>query len=195
MAVAFVALLGFSGFESTFALFGDRRLHLHLASTGAVFTGVGIMIVVVQGGLVRPAIRAAGESRVLVGGLVANGVGLALLTGVHSLPALVPALLALTVGQGLLAPVLASALAARAGPQRRGRVLGLQQGAGGLARVVGPVLAGFAFGHLGVAVPYAAGAVLMLVAAVVAATGADVSPAGPSSLDGPLAPEAATPGP
>jgi predicted MFS family arabinose efflux permease len=47
-------------------------------------------------------------------------------------------------------------------------VLGVQQAAGGLARVVGPLAGGFAFQQLGVPVPYAAGAVLMLCAAAVA---------------------------
>src|SRR5204862_7867583 len=34
LAVAFAALVAFSAFESTFSLFGERRLDLHLASTG-----------------------------------------------------------------------------------------------------------------------------------------------------------------
>ena len=166
VAVSFVALVAFSGFESTFALFGSRRLDLHLSSTGAVFALIGVVIVAVQAGLVRPAVRAMGEERVLLGGLVLNGIGLGLLAGVHSFVGLTPAVLALTVGQGLASPTLSSALAGKVAADRRGGVLGLQQSAGGLARVVGPVTAGFAFGHLGVAVPYVGGAALMLAAAV-----------------------------
>jgi DHA1 family tetracycline resistance protein-like MFS transporter len=167
VAVSFVALLAFSGFESTFALFGSQRLDLHLSSTGVVFAVVGVVIVVVQGGLVRPAVRAVGEERVLLAGLVLNGVGLGLLAGVHSFLGLTPAVLALTLGQGLVSPTLSSTLAGKVAADRRGGVLGLQQSAGGLARVVGPIVAGLAFGHLGAAVPYVAGAGLMLVAAIV----------------------------
>src|SRR5205823_4054105 len=90
VAISFAALVAFSGFESTFALFGSRRLDLHLSSTGVVFALVGVVIVVVQAGLVRPAVRAVGEQRVLLAGLVLNGVGLGLLAGVHSLLALAP---------------------------------------------------------------------------------------------------------
>lgn len=166
VAISFAALVAFSGFESTFALFGNRRLDLHLSSTGVVFALVGVVIVVVQGGVVRPAVRAMGEQRVLLAGLVLNGIGLGLLAGVHSLLALAPAVLALTIGQGLISPTLSSALAGKVRADRRGGVLGLQQSAGGLARVVGPIVAGLAFGHVGVAVPYVAGAVLMLAAAL-----------------------------
>ena len=78
-----------------------------------MFAVVGVVIVVVQGGLVRPAVRAAGESRVLLAGLLLNGIGLGLLAGVHSFVALAPAILALTVGQGLVSPTLSSTLAGK----------------------------------------------------------------------------------
>src|SRR3954469_13095054 len=90
LAVAFLALSAFSAFEATFALFGQERLDLHLASTGGVFAAVGIVIVLVQGGLVRPAVRAGGEHRVLLGGLLLNAAGLMLLAGVHSFLTLIP---------------------------------------------------------------------------------------------------------
>ena len=54
LVVTFLALVAFSGFEATFALFGSRHLGLGIASTAAVFTAVGAVIVVVQGGLVVP---------------------------------------------------------------------------------------------------------------------------------------------
>ena len=53
VVLAFLALAPFSAFEATFSLFGARRLGLHLAGTGAVFAGVGLLIVAVQGGLVQ----------------------------------------------------------------------------------------------------------------------------------------------
>jgi MFS family permease len=74
----------------------------------------------------------------------------------------------------LVTPTLSSVLAGKVGAERRGGLLGAQQAAGGLARIVGPVAAGFAFGHIGVPVPYAAGAVIMLLAAGGLAAAGDV---------------------
>jgi len=185
IVVSFAALAGFSGFESTFALFAGARLHLHLASTGVLFAIVGVVIVAVQGGLVRPAVRSLGEQRVLFAGLILNAVGLAILAAVHSFVLLAPAVLFLTVGQGLASPTLSSALAGKVGPERRGGLLGLQQSAGGLARVAGPIGAGPLFQHIGVAAPYLTGAVIMCAAAIGLATarhtalgprGGDVAP-------------------
>ncbi len=167
IAVAFGSLVAFSAFEATFALFGERRLGFGLASTGVVFTGIGLLLALVEGGLVHPAVHRLGEIRTLRLALVINAAGLLLLAAVHSWWALVPALVALVLGQGLATPSLTAATASRASKRRRGGVLGIQQSAGGMARVVGPLLGGLAFQHVGVPAPYLAGAVVMLVCVVV----------------------------
>ena len=163
LLVAFVSLCAFSAFEATFALFGERRLGLRLASTGVVFTIIGVMIAVVNGALVAPAVRRWGEPGTLRLGLVLNACGLAVLPFVHSWVALAPALVLLTTGQGLVTPTLSATVAGRVSDDRRGEALGAQQSAGGLARVIGPVAGGFAFEHLGVGAPYVGGVVLLVV--------------------------------
>lgn len=160
LLVAFASLVAFSAFEATFSLFGERRLGLRIASTGAVFAGIGLAVVLANAGLVAPAARRLGERGALRLGLALNGAGLVLLALTRSWVLLVPALLALCAGQGLVTPTLSSSVAGQAGARRRGGALGLQQAAGGLARVVGPLAGGFAFQHIGVPVPYVAGAVL-----------------------------------
>lgn len=167
--VAFVSLTAFSAFEATFALFGERRLGLRIASIGAVFALVGLLLVFVQVRLIGPVVARFGEPATLRAGLLLNAVGLVLLAPVRSLWLLAPALAVLVVGQGLVSPTLSSLLAGKVGADRRGGVLGVQQAAGGLARVVGPLAGGFAFEHVGVPVPYLAGAGLMVVALAVAA--------------------------
>ena len=73
---------------------------------------------------------------------------------------------ALVVGQGLAMPALTAAFAGTADAHRRGGVLGVQQSASGLARVVGPLVGGLLFEHIGVASPYVVGAALMALCAV-----------------------------
>lgn len=160
LLVAFTSLVAFSAFEATFALFGERRFGLRLASTGAVFAGIGLAVVLANAGLVGPAAKRLGERGALRLGLALNGLGLVLLALTRSWGLLVPALLLLCAGQGLVTPTLSSSVAGEVGARWRGGALGLQQAAGGLARVVGPLAGGFAFQHIGVPVPYVAGAVL-----------------------------------
>ena len=166
LGAAFGALVAFSAFEATFALFGERRLDFGPASTGVVFAVVGLVLALVQGVLVHPTVHRLGELRTLRVGLACNAVGLVLLAAVHSWWVLVPALLALVLGQGLATPSLTAAVAGGAAAHRRGGVLGLQQSAGGLARVVGPLAGGLAFEHLGVPSPYLLGAAVMVLCAL-----------------------------
>lgn len=166
LLVAFVSLVAFSAFEATFALFGERRLGLRLASTGVVFTVIGVLIAAVNGGLVAPAVRRFGEAGTLRLGLVLNAAGLAILPFVHSWVALAPAIVLLTTGQGLVTPTLSATVAGRVDAARRGAALGAQQSAGGLARVVGPIAGGFAFERIGVGAPYLGGTALLLVGIV-----------------------------
>jgi DHA1 family tetracycline resistance protein-like MFS transporter len=168
VGVAFISLAAFSAFEGTFALFGARRLHLHLASTGGVFAAIGVALVVVQVRVLPAVVRRAGERGTLRYGLFVNAVGLAALAAVHSFWTLAPALLLLVIGQGLVSPTLSSILAGKVGAEQRGGVLGVQQAAGGLARVIGPLAGGFLFERAGVLWPYAAGAAVMLLAGFVA---------------------------
>jgi len=190
LLVAFVSLVAFSGFETTFALFGERRLGLRLAGTGVVFTVIGVLIALVNAGAVAPTVRRLGEPGTLRLGLVLNGCGLAILPFVHSWIALAPALLFLTAGQGLVTPTLAATVAGRVSDDRRGAALGAQQSAGGLARVAGPVAAGFAFERIGVGAPYLGGVALVALAVVVLSRAERPgSPATPQ----PSRPEAPTP--
>jgi MFS family permease len=181
LAVTFLALVAFSGFEATFALFGSRHLGLGIASTAAVFTAAGAVIVAVQGGLVYRVVRVLGETTTLMAGLLANAGGLALLATARTWAVAVPALVALTVGQGLVQTTMVAIVAGRAEPGWRGSVLGVQQSAGGLARVIGPAVGGALLGTAASGLPYVLGAVLSLLAAtvVVAAAVRNRSPAPP----------------
>jgi MFS family permease len=166
-------MLAFASFEATFALFAEGRLGIGESSTYAVFAAIGVAIVIMQVRVVGPTVRRLGERGAVEVGLIANAAGLALLAGVHSWTLLVPALLLLTIGQGLITPTLASMVAGRVGERRYGHGLGVQQMAGGLARVIGPVAGGVAFQHIATSAPYAAGAAVVAVALLVLAAQAD----------------------
>jgi MFS family permease len=177
VVIAFLSLSAFSAFEATFPFFGEVRLHFGEVSTAATFAAIGLPLLLVQARLIGPAVDRMGERVVLVFGLGCNALGLLLLAGVHSVATLAPPLGLLVLGQGLASPTLSSIVAGRAGAHRRGAVLGVQQAAGGLARVVGPIAGGLLFKHIGVPAPYLTGAAVMVVAAVLAAAAAqpDVS--------------------
>jgi DHA1 family tetracycline resistance protein-like MFS transporter len=159
VSVAFVAMIGFTAFEATFALLADRRFGLGLAGTSAVFVGIGLGLALVQGGAIRPVVARLGEEATVRAGLALNVAGFLLLAGATSWAVLVPGLALVVAGQGLVSPALTSLVAEAAGRRRRGALLGMQQSANALARVVGPVAGGALFGWA-TGAPYLLAAVL-----------------------------------
>jgi DHA1 family tetracycline resistance protein-like MFS transporter len=184
IGVAFLTLLSFSAFEATFALFGQRRLDFNIGSSAAVFAVIGLVIVLVQGALVHPVVARLGETGTLRIGLAGDGLGLLVLAFVRSWSLLVPALVSLTVGQGLAQTTMSSTLAGRADPHRRGQLLGAQQSAGGLARVLGPLLGGQLFERVGPGAPYVAGAAVMLLAVFLLQSAVTTAPCGSAAAPG-----------
>lgn len=150
----------FAGFEATFSLFGERRFQLTEGSAAAVFLVVGVMLVIVQGGLIGPLTKAFGSERLLTAGFATLIAGFIVLSIAEVWVLLFLALALLSLGQGLVTPSLTSVVADSVLPERRGEVLGVQQSAGALSRIIGPAIAGLLFDHAGVAWPYVVAAVL-----------------------------------
>ena len=166
LVVAFSAMVAFAGFEATFSLFGQRHLGLGIGSAAAVFTGVGVIVVGVQGALVHRVARRLGDAATLATGLGLDTAGLLLLAPARNWALAAPALLLLTAGQGLVQTTMAATLAGRAGAAQRGRVLGAQQSVSALARIVGPAAGGALLGAHASGAAYLLGAALSAVALV-----------------------------
>jgi len=158
--IAFIAIAAFSGFEATFALLAKSRFDLGEAGIAMIFVCIGLFLVIVQAGFVRPVGAKLGVRGSVSAGLVFNAAGLAVLAFAEHWVVLVPALVLLTVGQGLTAPNFTAMVSGGVSPQQRGEALGLQQSASALARVIGPALAGFLFHHIGIPAPYLMAAAL-----------------------------------
>jgi DHA1 family tetracycline resistance protein-like MFS transporter len=123
---------------------------------------------VLQGGLIGRLAQRFGEVRLLLCGLVLIAAGLVLLALCRGIPLLAIAVSALALGMGLTQPSLNSLISRRAGRDEQGGVLGVTQSVGSLARVLGPPVAGYLFADLGHPIPFVGGAVLVVLAFVLA---------------------------
>ena len=168
LAVAgFSAIVAFSGFEATFSLLAGDRFRLTEGGIAAIFVGVGVVLVAVQGGLIRPINAKLGTQRSLQVGLVLNSTGLIVLSAAENWTLLIVALALLTVGQGLVTPNLSSLVSGRVPDHRRGEALGFQQGVNALGRVAGPAISGVLYDHVSIGSPYLVGGALCGVALAV----------------------------
>lgn len=164
LVATFLTTFAFVGMEATFALFGQQRYGLETASLGLIFTYIGVVIVIVQGGLVGRVVGRFGERPAAVAGAAILGLSLALLPLAGTLPLAMVVLGALAAGQGLVTPALSALLSHESDAGEQGATLGLGQSLAAGARVVGPLVAGWLF-DLHPALPYLAGAALTLAVA------------------------------
>jgi len=167
-ALARLALLGllatvaFSGFESTFSLLLDHRFDARHGVVYALFTAIGLAMVVMQGRVVGPFSQQRSGSEILRIAFCMSAIGYVLLAIDGRWVSLGFALAFLVVGQGLFTPTLSSVIASAVDPAVRGEAFGVQQSASALGRIAGPVLAGLLFQHVAVASPYIVAAVLVM---------------------------------
>lgn len=158
--------LAFTAMEAIFALFSQRVFGWTATQNGYIFTYVGVIVVIMQGGMVGQLVKRFGEHTVQLAGLALLTVGLALLPFGTTLGVLLLALGVLSVGEGAVTPTTNALLSLASPAEAQGETLGLAQGMAGLGRMLGPLVAGWLFG-LGIGLPFFFGAVLTLVALLV----------------------------
>lgn len=166
IGAAFVGTLGFAAFTTTFPLLLHGPMGMTSVDAGWMFAFIGLISASVQGGLLGPTVDRLGERRVALGGAWLLAAGLAALAAAAGTPAILLSLTLVGAGFGYMTPSLQSLVSRRADPRDQGGTLGINQSAGSLARVIGPVAGGWAFGALGAAWQFLATAAVVGVAAL-----------------------------
>lgn len=178
MLLYFLVLFCFSMMEATLALFCQDRFGFGTPQTAWLFVYVGVLLVVVQGGLLGRLLRRFGERRLILSGIVLMAAGLALLP---LAPASVPpigsalalalsSLALLAVGQGMNQPSTLGLLSRMTDDSSQGSTIGLTRSFGALARTLGPATGTWIFGAAGSGWPFWAAGGLMLIALALAAS-------------------------
>ncbi len=166
--LTFAVTFAFGNLEGTFTVYLKQHLEPGLsnrqsiAAAGGVFAYIGVLIVVVQGGLIRPLVKKYGEARLVVVGIGLMALGflcfpLAPLLSILLLGPMVP----IALGNGFNGPSLRALVSRRATAQ--GAALGLSASFDSLARATGPAAAGYLYKNVGATAPYwCAGLVMSL---------------------------------
>ena len=169
----FAMVLWFAGMEQTFALYTADGFGMSVAATGFIFTIVGIVGAIVQGGLVRRLAPRFGEARLVQGGIAIQAAAFALLGlstsfGAWAKLALYTSAGLISLGNGLTTPSLPAFASRRAGVTTQGVTLGALQSAAALARAAGPLVGGALYAAVDPRAPYLIGAAGLAAAALLA---------------------------
>ena len=143
----FVSIFSFGGFESTLSLFlKDPRLSFQLEThqVAFFFAYIGIVLMFVQGGLVRRLATKVAELKLAIAGCLVSILGFALLiaaTRMQSFSFLMFATAVEVSGFAFINPTITSLISRRSDPAKQGSIAGLSQSVSSMARIVGPLVA------------------------------------------------------
>jgi DHA1 family tetracycline resistance protein-like MFS transporter len=164
MLLFFLVMFCFSIMEATLALYCKASFGWGDRETSWLFTYVGLLLVLVQGGLLGPLARRFGDRRLVLAGIALMAAGLVLLPAVAKLPWLLGSMLLLALGSGVHNPSLLALLSHLAGRRAQGETIGVSRSFGALARATGPIAGTWLFGAAGMRWPFWAAGALMGVA-------------------------------
>jgi MFS family permease len=162
VAVNLLATLALGGLEFTLTFLAAERLHYGPAQNVGLFLFIGLLLILVQGLVVRRLAPRLGERRLaLVGLALALGafVGLAL---AHAAVTVFSALAFYALGAGLIHPSLSALVSLYSSEHEQGKNLGSFRAAASIARAGGPLIAALAYWQVGSRDAYLLAAAMML---------------------------------
>ncbi|MDX2193691.1 MAG: MFS transporter [Gemmatimonadales bacterium] len=173
-----VGMLAFTALTSILGLFLKEEYQFTEQSIGSVYAYIGGLSLVVRSLFLGPVVKALGEVRAMRLGTVALIIGLVLYPHAGPLWVLLCVMPLVPVGTALLFPATTS-LTSRSAPKGEvGTIMGVAQTFAGIARILAPLMATFAFQRFSHAMPfYLAGGIVALVGILALKVDAPAPPA------------------
>ena len=160
LLLAFLATFGTSNFESVFGLYMLVKLDYGPEHVGAILTMVGVVALLGRGVLTGVVTQRWGEAAVIRASLLAGSAGFVFLLLADQFATVLLATGLFVFATTFLRPSIHSLTSQRA-QVGQGSAMGLSNAFVSLGRVAGPIWAGAIF-DLNLSLPYASGAVIML---------------------------------
>lgn len=159
--VFFLATFCFSCFEVTLVLLVSDNFHLDLREAGTtagyLIAFVGLVGALFQGGATGRLVKKLGEPKLMMTSLILTGIGLIFVPFMHGAPELswkilfqpagwpwvklIIAACVLAIGSSLARPPIFGMISNLTSAHEQGATIGVAQGSGSLARILGPIFA------------------------------------------------------
>jgi multidrug resistance protein len=170
LGVSLLSMAGFAMMEGTFALLVHDRFAFHQREVGYLFAGIGVLLVIYQGGLVRVVAKRIPERVALIAGLVLMALSLPLMPRAAWMWPFLLLLIPLSWGSGMgntAGTALASQLTP---PEDQGSLFGVINAMTGVGRIIGPAVGTFIFARWGGQSTYTVAGLTLGLALVLALT-------------------------
>ncbi|MEW6196014.1 MAG: MFS transporter [Bacteroidota bacterium] len=162
----FLIIFSFANIYGTFAILGYKFYGFSDQQNGILFGVSGIVGAIVQAAFIRVLSRKLKDYTIVILGIIFMTAGLGLLPYGGNFAGVAVVISALSIGSGILQPMIPSMISKLSPEDQQGAVLGFSQSVSALARVLGPLWGGFSFEVLGYQFPFLTGALFTFIALV-----------------------------
>jgi MFS transporter, DHA1 family, tetracycline resistance protein len=137
--------VGVAQLESTFFYWMSDEFGYSVRQVAYILVAMAVVMASIQGGGIRPLVDRLGEKRMLVSGLVLMALAFPVIPSIHTVGLLMIPLAVLALGRAIAQPPMTSLISMRGEASSRGELMGFFQSSAALARIFGPLLAGFLY--------------------------------------------------
>lgn len=128
---------------SNMAIYGDKKFGINTQEMGLLLTGIGLISIVMQGGLLRFLIKKLGEKKLLFVAYFSLLISFIILSLIEAKNIIFLPLMLSAVGWGLFRPIMMGNISRKAADNEQGAVLGVASSLGSITQIIGPVIGGF----------------------------------------------------
>ncbi|HUQ81428.1 MAG TPA: MFS transporter [Gemmatimonadaceae bacterium] len=157
-----IAMGAFQGVTAILALFLADTYGVTEQTISYFFVYIGSISVFARVLLLGKGVDRLGEARLSRLGVLLLAIGLGTMPLARSLPVLALSVAFIPLGTAFTFPCVTALLSRVISSRERGLYMGVQQTFGGVARIIAPLWAGFAYDHLGRGVPFFTSATVVL---------------------------------
>lgn len=153
--------------EVVFALFLKSRFGIEARQAGILLAVSGIIMVLIQGGLIGKLVKKFGELKLIQAGAWIGATGFLAFGLSQSYSVTLAAIVIMSLAQGIMSPSLSSWCSTQSSPSTRGLTMGVYHSSGSLARALSPIVAGLMFERISMLAPFVLAAVSLAVTWVI----------------------------
>jgi DHA1 family tetracycline resistance protein-like MFS transporter len=151
--IRFFFALAAALFQTIFTLWAKDRLGLSAQTTAYILAYVGLLLVIVQGGVVGRLSKRYSDRQLIFWSILIQVPALLLWAFTPSVPVLLLVLIPLAFSTGVLNTIINTSLTRVVGPEEIGGTLGISASLESLSRIISPAVGGWLLGNVGTWAP------------------------------------------
>jgi multidrug resistance protein len=128
---------------SNIAIYSDRKFGMNAQDMGLVLTGIGLVSIIMQGGLLNQLIKRFRESNLFYFSFFCILSAFFLLLLINQKRLFFLPIMLVAIGWGLFRPIILGSISRQASEEEQGATLGVASSLGSISQIIGPIVGGF----------------------------------------------------